>query len=126
MGKYNIIIENDLCDELSEKHFSVDNWLELMGNLCEILKNGDGNNISDLDKKFFIESLELPLETNKKIKLSEIKDTEEESYQNNGILSNILELSGFTNVTGYSALSAASCVRTNKVIIKKRGRFYKW
>ena len=38
MGKYNIIIENDLCDELSEKHFSVDNWLELMGNLCEILK----------------------------------------------------------------------------------------
>jgi hypothetical protein len=126
MGKYNIIIENDLCDEVSEKHFSVDNWLELMGNLCEILKNGDGNNISDLDKKYFIESLELPLETNKKIKLSEIKGTEEESYLNNGILSNILELSRFTNVTGYSALSTASSVRTNKVIIKKRGRFYKW
>lgn len=127
MGKYNIIIENDLCDEVSEKYFSVDNWLELMGNLCEILKNGDGNNISDIDKKFFIESLELSLENNKKFKLSQIKGAEEESCQNNGILSNILELSGVTDFIGNSALSVTSSFRTHKVMSKKRrGRFYKW
>jgi len=130
----NIIVINDSNFDNNSRKFEVENWDDFANQLCEKLRDQNGNPINDSEKNSIRSNKNLTLKDGITIKVSDIIDLSSGNYLSS-TTPNLLEInSSFINnalstvtsvITGQNS-SIASAMIGGKVAGGRQGRFYKW